>query len=203
MRVLRAILILSLSCSLVFLPSAYSAEVLALPASDLIAPDIHHDPITKVVAFGERTTIRATVTDNSGIKDVFFFYREINTNEFKPLRLTREPDSDVYSAKLPPIEERIEYYLQATDLAENTVLLGQRFLPLTIAIAPATVPQKIPPAVQEPIDDKISTKKGGVSKWVWIGLGVLAVGALASGGENSDKVPPTATGTATITGPAP
>jgi len=197
MQLLRAILILCFSYTLVFLPPAHSNEALALSMGDLIAPEIYHDPIAKVFSPDESIIIRTTVTDNNGIKNVYFFYREVNSVEFKSLRLKRELDSDIYSAKLPSVEAPgIEYYLQATDLAENSVFLGQRFSLLTIVVAPAI-------EVKTPKPKEVAEEKGGISKWVWIGLGALAVGAFASGGDSDNEPPPIGTGTAVITGPAP
>ena len=49
-------------------------------------------------------------------------------------------------------------------------------------------------------------EKSGVSKWVWIGLGVVAVGAALAaggGGGGGGEQPPPSTGTIVINGPAP
>jgi len=50
-------------------------------------------------------------------------------------------------------------------------------------------------------------KKPGISKWVWIGLGVVVAGAALSGGgggsDSTEPPPPLSTGGLTVSGPAP
>ena len=206
-RILRVFIVVIVSNSLIFLPliNAYAAESLAFPTGDLIAPEIDSPPITEKLPPGERPTIRATVTDNIGVKNVTIFYRDIGETDFQRKEMERAPGTDDYSATLPAITvPGIEYYIQATDQAGNTLLHGHTFAPLTVNVPAEAIAQQEPEA-SAPEKEAAATSEKGISKWVWIGLGVLEVGALASdsgGGGGDDDDGPT-TGTVTIGGPTP
>ena len=205
-RILRLFIVAIICNSLIFLPlvSAYAAEGLALPAGDVIAPEITAPPITKKIPPGERTTIHATVTDNIGVKNVTIFYRDMGAIDFKRTEMMRELGTkDEYMATLPEImAPGIEYYIQATDNAGNTILHGHTFSPLTLTVSPDVLPQEGQDAmVIAPQEEAVAKPAKGINKWVWIGLGVLAVGALAGGGGGGGDEP--TTGTVTITGPTP
>jgi len=200
MKLLRLILVALLSFSFVLFPSVQAAE-LALPSGDLIAPVIEHAPIEKDIYAGEQISIEATVTDNVGVESVTLFYREVNATEFKRLKMNRDLDSFIYTAQLTATDSPgLEYYIQATDLAGNTLLFGYSFSPLTIAVVPAAI-------VDSTVKPDEEQKKSGISKWVWIGLGVVAAGAaLSGGGGGSDTTappPPPSIGGLTISGPTP
>jgi len=205
-RILRGLLVAIISHSLIFLPlvNASAAEGLAFPAGDLIAPNIDSPPITEKIPAGERVTIHATVTDNVGVKNVTIFYRDMGETNFKREEMRQEPGTDDYSATLPDIiAPGIEYYIQATDQAGNTLLHGHTFAPLTLNVSPSASPQEEKGAVAAaPQGEEAAESKKGISKWVWIGLGVLAVGAIAasSGGDDNGGVN---TGAVNITGPTP
>ena len=201
-RILRLFIVAIISNSLIFLPlvNTYAAEGLALPSGDLIAPEIISPPITNKIPPGD-TTIHATVSDNVGVKSVTVFYRNIGATDFQRTEMMREIGTEDYSVTLPAImAPGIEYYIQATDQAGNTILHGHTFSPLTLAVSPDVLPQEGQDAMAvAPQDEK--TEKKGVSKWVWIGLGVLAVGAIAASGGGDTTV--ATTGTINITGPTP
>jgi len=212
MKLIRIVLVSFLSSSLMFMPVVYAAE-LALPSGDLVAPVIKHTPIGKDIPPGQAVDVKATITDNVGVKEAILFYRVIDTNDFKRMRMKRDLDSDTYAAKLPTITAPgVEYYIQATDLAGNTLLYGHSFSPLTITVAPVAIDDgdtKEAVAATEfaPIEEG-KEEKSGISKWVWVGLGVVAVAALAGGGGGGgggstpgDSSPNT--GTVTINGPVP
>ncbi|NOX91029.1 MAG: hypothetical protein GXP18_00835 [Gammaproteobacteria bacterium] len=209
MKLHRIILVALSSFFFALFPVAQAAE-LALPSGDLIAPVIEHTPIKKDIYTGEQIDIKATVTDNVGVKNVILFYRDADTVEFKRLKMNRDLDSFIYTAQLAATDSPgLEYYIQATDLAGNTLLFGYSFSPLTIAVVPVAVDNiaatdnsdtnaaaAATPAVEE-------KKKSGISKWVWIGLGVVAAGAALSGGGGNNSDPPPTTGSLTISGPTP
>ena len=205
-RILRSFIVAIISSSLIFLPlvNANAAEGLALPSGDLIAPEIQSPPITKKIPPGERTTINATVTDNVGVKNVTIFYRNMGATDFKRKEMMRELGTEDYSVTLSEmIEPGIEYYIQATDQAGNTILHGHTFSPLTLTVSSDALPQEGQDAMAAAPQDEKAEKKG-ISKWVWIGLGVLAVGAIAaSGGDSGGGTTEPTTGTITITGPTP
>ena len=211
-RILHRFLVVIISHSLIFLPmvNTNAAEDLAFPGGDLIAPEIDSPPITQKIAPGERVTVNATVTDNVGVKNVTIFYRDMGETNFKREEMVQSPGTNDYSTTLPEIiAPGIEYYIQATDQAGNTLLHGHTFAPLTLNVQADAIAgeEQLAAAPQE---KAAAESKKGVSKWVWIGLGVLAVGALAAaaggGGDDGGSVPgepePTS-GTVNITGPTP
>lgn len=204
-RRLRSFLIIIISNCLAFLPlvNIKAAENLALPSGDVIAPEIKHTPNTSLVPAGEFINIHATVTDNVGVKDVTIFYRDkISTGEYKRTKMTREQGTDFYSAALPGVmAPGVEYYLQATDLAGNTILHGHTFSPLSITMTPGAPAQEGAGERTMALQDDVAEPANkGINKWVWIGLGVLAVAGLA--GSDSGDPDPT-TGTIVITGSTP
>jgi len=213
MKLLRMILVVLLSFSFVLFPVVQAAE-LALPSGDLIAPVIEHAPIEKDIYAGQQIDIKATVTDNVGVENVILFYRDANAAEFKRLKMNRDLDSFIYTAQLIASDSPgLEYYIQATDLGGNTLLFGYSFSPLTIAVVPAAM-DSIAATDNSDTHAAIAAstvkldgekKKSGISKWVWIGLGVVVAGAaLSGGGGGSDSTePPAATGSLTISGPTP
>ncbi len=207
MKLRRMMLVTLLSVSFVLFPIVQAAE-LALPSGDLIAPVIEHAPIEKDIYAGQQVDIKATVTDNVGVKNVILFYRDANVTEFKRLKMNRDLDSFVYTAQLTATDSPgLEYYIQATDLAGNTLLFGYSFSPLTIAVVPAAMGDIATENGTTTVasSTKVGEEKSGISKWVWIGLGVVVAGAALSGGGggggNGPEPPPT--GTLTISGPTP
>ncbi len=109
-----------------------------MPVGDLIAPEIKQSPITTNILPGELANIRATVTDNAGVKSVTIFYRNTGAVDFKRTEMMRELGTDHYAATLPEIiAPSVEYYIRATDHAENAILHGHTFSPLTITVLPA------------------------------------------------------------------
>jgi len=207
MKWFQMILVALLSFSFVLFPVVQAAE-LALPSGDLIAPSIEHTPIEKDIYAGQQIDIKATVTDNVGVKNVILFYRDVNATEFKRLKMNRDLDSFIYTAQLTATNSpSLEYYIQATDQGGNTVLFGYSFSPLTIAVILTAMDNSDANAVvtASTVEVDGEQKKSGISKWVWIGLGVVAAGAaLSGGGGGSDSTaPPPPTGGLTISGPTP
>ncbi len=119
--------------------------------------------------------------------------------------MNRNLDSFIYTAQLTATDSPgLEYYIQATDLAGNTLLFGYAFSPLIITVVPAAM-DNIAATDNSDTGGGEEKKKSGISKWVWIGLGVVVAGAALSGGGggggNGPEPPPT--GTLTISGPTP
>ncbi len=213
MKLRRMMLVALLSISFILFPVAQAAE-LALPSGDLVAPVIEHTLVEKDIDSGQRVDIKATVTDNVGVKNVILFYRNANATEFKRLKMNRDLDSFIYTAQLTTTDSPgLEYYIQATDLAGNTLLFGYSFSPLTIAVVPVAADNiavtdnsdanaVMAASTAKTVEEK---KKSGISKWVWIGLGVVVAGAALSGGGGggNDSDPPPTTGSLAISGPTP
>ena len=91
----------------------------------------------------------------------------------------------------------LEYYVQATDNAGNTLLHGYSFSPLsvkTVASDNAVTGANSSTAYFEAEESESS------NMWLWIGLGALAVVvAVAAGGGGGDDGGGTPSGTATLT----
>lgn len=197
--------------ALIYIPIVQAAQ-LSLPSGDLVAPEVSHQVISDNLEAGSSVQLKARVTDNVGVKSVTLFYRTKGTEEYNRTIMNRVGESDDYAVTLGKdalVEPGIEYYIQAMDLAGNTLLHGYSFSPLSVNVIPGALP---PPtesvAATEPTEPvapaKEEEKKSSKKTWLWIALGVLAVGAiaaLASGG--SDDGGGDETGTVVVTAPNP
>lgn len=193
----------------VFQPIAHlSAQELALPAADITAPKIEHATISEEMPAGQPLSITVGVTDETGVKAVTLFYRVKGTENYQRLPMSQQGGTNNYLAVIPSDDSRvpgIEYYVQAEDLAGNTLLRGYDFMPLQIAVYETT------PVV--PIEEEKPMVKKGLSttQWVLIGLGVAAaagiVAAVAGGGGGGSSGggggTPASTGSITVGAPAP
>ncbi|MFV2055233.1 MAG: hypothetical protein ACC707_02155 [Thiohalomonadales bacterium] len=197
--------------SLLYPPFVFAAK-LSLPSGDLIAPEVTHEVISEKFIFGESAQINARVTDNVGVKSVILFYRTTGSIDYKRIAMTKGEDSDSYFVRLgyeDVQEPGIEYYIQATDLAGNTLLYGYSFSPLVVGVGPVSMPGSSTIAATEPTEEIVIQQdqpmKKNTKKWLWIGLGVLAAGAIIASSQGSDD--PVAgkseSGAITITGPPP
>ena len=163
-------------------------------ADDVAAPHIVYTPASAAVTAGVGYKIEATVKDDQQIDVVTLFYRTLGEVMYKEVQMTRRPDSDVYIASLPDVDIRepgLEYYLMAKDQAGNSVMRGFSFEPLKLTVNPAVKPSVVADVVTETpsMETRIPAApetKSATSKWLWIGLSVLAVGAaVAAGGSDS------------------
>lgn len=201
-RAFRGLWAVCLNIPLVFSPivQAQQGDQLALPAPDPIAPVVVHEPAAEGTAAGEPLAISATVTDNVGVSTVTLFYRAVGEESYKRVQMRRIGTTDMYMATVAADEVRepgVEYYIQASDTAGNSLLHGYSFSPLRVGVAAAMAPVAAAPSAT----GAQAKKEGGVN-WLWIVLGVGAVAALAAsgggGGGNGDK-----TGDVVIGGPLP
>jgi len=167
--------------SLIFSPIV-TAEQLSLPANDMTAPEISHTPISSVVKEGSSQKIAATVTDDSGVKSVTLFYRAVGASHYEREAMKRALDSNEYSATIKISDSGVQYYIQAEDVQGNTVLNGYSFSPFTIRVAKAGEENNAGGAADNAFAGSEKEESSSSMKWVWIGLGVLAAGALAGGG---------------------
>lgn len=200
-NILRSIIIILVCSSLAYSPllSAQEAAQLSLPSGDPVPPEFTQEVYENTVQPGSDHEIILKVTDNVGVEDVSLYFRVIGTDEYKRRIMTKVGETDNYSVKVNADEIKppgIEYFVQAKDLAGNTVTLGYDFSPLSVNLV-APVPQNDVPPIPPPDGDK------GISKWVWIGLGALVLGAaaLSGGGGGDDGAPSTATLNVTATEP--
>jgi hypothetical protein len=219
----KIVLLFTLIQSLIFNPIVYADEQSSLPSPDVTAPTVVQTPITQGVKSGGNQEITATVTDDKGVKAVTLFYRSVGDKEYRRKAMMRIIGTDKYNAVIDNMPEQgLEYYIQAVDFAGNSLLHGYSFSPLVIH-AEQDMPEA-PPSTTQPMEAstaKTVEKKTSSSNrtWLWIGLGALVVGALASGGNGGgasggsadgsgggDIPPPSGkptTGTVTVDAPLP
>jgi hypothetical protein len=182
-RVLCVLAALILSVSSASLPVAHAQSA----AEDYEPPLIEHDVIERAAAAGSQE-FAANVVDNQALADVILYYRFAGEEEFRMLPMTQVAASAVYSASVESDindARSIEYYIQARDEAGNRVVKGFAFSPLVRLIGDGSDVQQATVAESAP-------KSSSGRRWLYIGLGVLAVGAIAaaanSGGSDD---PPT------------
>jgi len=205
-----------------FFSPLLSAQELALPSGDLIAPSITFEPPSELVSAGGSQKISAKVTDNVGVQSVTIFYRTVGTELYQRALMSRGGVADHYSTMIFDVKAPgIEYYIQAVDLAGNALLKGYSFSPLVINVKGSEAPKSEPvsadlepresiaatPSNQE-IRDKIKKSSNFDNKtWLWIGLGALAVGGLVAAGSDSGggggSTSASPTGSIVISAPAP
>ncbi len=147
---------------------------------DFESPIIEHieregGPLGSLEIFG------ATVVDNDDIESVTLYYRFSGEKEFAQRSMREIATSSFYSVNVPTSNvplgtDSIEYYLQAEDLSGNLVLKGFAFQPLVRFFEPVKTIVDTTPVI-EPIAEPVESK--GVN-WLYVGLGVLAVGAIAA-----------------------
>lgn len=199
LKILRFLVVLLLSQSLIFISFAHAGQ-LALPSGDLIAPQITHEPLHENVKAGSIQKIQASITDNVGIKTVTLFYRTTGSDNYKRTTMNQVEGTNDYIATLgfeDTVEPGIEYYIQAVDLAGNALLYGYSFSPLKVGVIADELTVGIADTYTGPAtsdnENNSTDEKKKTNKWLWIGLGVLAVGvvaAVAGGGGDDGGAPP-------------
>lgn len=166
-------------------------------SDDMIAPEVEQKNYVDTVTNGSNHEVIVTVTDNNKVKQVLLYYRAIGTKEYKYKTMRNDILKDDYAATISSDEISsigIEYYIQAKDLSGNTILHGYSFSPLSVKTVSSDSVKTAS------TDDKSSIKEedDSYNKWIWIGLGVLALGAAAASSGGGDSGGETATGTLTV-----
>jgi hypothetical protein len=201
-RNLRLFIVLLLSAGFIYSPILQAAQPSSSPAKST-APEISHGMIPGTLEAGSSVQIKVTVSDKEGIKSVTLFYRTKGTKAYKRTAMYRIGDSDEYAVTLGKddlVAPGVEYYIQALDLAGNTLEHGYANSPLALTVVPvAPKAQSNEIVTQKTVAGSVlDDEKAGKKKhrtWLWIGLGALAVGAIAAvasggnngGGTNSDR----------------
>ncbi len=182
---------------LIFILSVVQAFPLAVfAAPDIEAPTIQHQGFSGPVPPGS-LEITAKVMDDQGVAAVTLFYRTSGEAIFKELPMKLPKGGAQYQVTLPEDAVQspgLEYYIVAEDQAGNSVMRGFSFDPLTVSVMPSGAAK----VAQD------SPTKG--KNWLWIGLGALAVGALAAGGGGGGGgggATTAATGAVEISAPVP
>ena len=109
--------IISVSLILVFIPSILHPQ--NIPNSDDTAPEIETVKATDPILIYEEIEIKANVTDDSGIKEVFLCYESFDGIE-KSIPMYRENGS-IYAGRIPPqnFTGKLIYYIYAEDTEKN------------------------------------------------------------------------------------
>jgi len=205
-KFLKSSVIIFVCTALAYAPLPRAGQ-LSLPSGDLVAPEITQETYVQSVAPDSDHTITVKVTDDVGVKQVTLFYRVIGESNYKRRTMQKVGQSDDFLAKVNADEIRspgIEYYIQAVDLAGNTLLHGYEFSPLSVTIDADAAQPDLAESEETPMFEPTTEKeKKGISKWVWIGLGALVVGAVAAGGGGGDSAPPPSTATLSVTATEP
>jgi len=215
-RWLRITVLYAMLLSFISPISVYANDELSLPGFDITAPLIEHDANEVNLRKGIGNVIKATVTDDIGVGEVSLFFRPEGNDRFIRIQMRPAKAKNIYAATLPELDSgNMEYYIQATDTSGNKILKGKQFIPLIAKVngsttTPPSGDQDEPIAPVPIIQTQISAEKEektGISKWVWIGAGVLAVGAIAAassgGGDSGGGNPPANTVNVTVSAPLP
>ena len=174
--------------SLILNPVLYAQSVSS--AVDFDPPEIRHLTDNSVVPEGQSASISATVKDNVGIESVVLHFRVNAEQQYSARDMIRSDQTDLFIATLEPdeiVQPSLEYYFEATDTNGNAVLEGFPLIPFSLAVGDAVMQKSVASGI-----DGDGSSDSGLSKksWLWIGLGVLAAGALASsaggGGSGGD-----------------
>ena len=178
---------------------------LALPPRDRIKPIIsHEEKYINTVKKGADHQITVSVTDNVGVKQVTLYYRTIHTKKYERMTMDNIVNTDDYHATIKSDKIKVpgvEYYVEAIDKAGNKS--GHSAETFSVTIDDVAAGTKLSDSAEDFSILKESDDDKGISKWVWIGLGVVLVGAVASSSSGGGDEEPAATGTVTITGPTP
>ncbi|MFK8083100.1 MAG: hypothetical protein AB8B97_22695 [Granulosicoccus sp.] len=149
-------------------------------SSDFESPIIEHIALDTGLIGGVEV-FGATVVDNVEIEAVSLFYRFSGEKQFAELPMREIASSAFYSVKVdtanvPLDTSAIEYYLQAEDTSGNIVLKGFAFQPLLRTFTPSAT-QSVP-QITKPAAPTATASKN--LKWVYVAVGVLAVGVIAA-----------------------
>lgn len=195
------------------------AQEVTIDGGDITAPVIQHDPQAETANAGRPLEIIAIISDDQEVSEATLFYRVQGNREYFSINMTLK-EAKSYSATIPQdevIEPGLEYFIQSTDEAGNSILRGFSFEPLVILVSPY-IPDF---GTQEELvsedyntDDLVLKSEFGKTTpwykkwWVWtIASGVVLATAAAAGsgggsGGGGGQEPPT-TGTAVIDGAIP
>ncbi|MCB1755778.1 MAG: hypothetical protein KDJ38_09660 [Gammaproteobacteria bacterium] len=196
-RLISCSLSLILSLSPAMIPLAHSQT-----ASDIKPPQVLHEPDSESVSSNLPHVISATVSDENGVGKVTLFFRAIGESVFNSVDMTPTSSGDVYMTELdaslltPP---GLEYYIQAEDTAGNTLLRGFTFEPLVLNVTEGADSSTLASESAKEVNESSLSS----NKWLWIGLGVLAVGGLAAGGGGGGGGGSNDGDTVTISAPIP
>ena len=150
---------------------------------DVEPPLIEHDAI-ELGEPGVAQEFTASVVDDRELAEVLLFHRFAGEESFDETPMRRVATSSTYTATVSTEggdTRSIEYYIQARDEAGNRVIKGYAFSPLVRRMdggAGAAV------AGSDPVPE---ARSGSGRRWLYVGLGVLAVGGDRRGGRRERR----------------
>ncbi|MEE9335276.1 MAG: hypothetical protein V3U65_14400 [Granulosicoccaceae bacterium] len=148
---------------------------------DLDPPLIEHEIISEVES-NTRQTFVASVVDDDELESVRMFYRFSGEPTYSSVLMNRVSYSSSYIAQIntdPNIATTIEYYIQARDQSGNRTVRGYAFNPLmrSITVEDAGLAGN---TRNTGLKDTSATESGRSRKTLYIVIGVLTLGLLAS-----------------------
>ena len=146
---------------------------------DITAPSIAHTPsINKGVA-GEVQTVVAEISDNQAVEQAQLIYRTSTSEFYSSTNMSADVTNTTWLATIDTTTEDtlVHYYTVAEDTDGNRVQKGSDSSPLTLSLQQPELFSAAAPV-----------KKDNRTRWVAVGLGILAVGAIlaVSGGSGGD-----------------
>lgn len=171
-------------------PSSLLAQV--SESSTDAFPTIQYDQNEE--GFDDPYTFTVNVSDDYGVSSVSLLYRFDGEKEFRELEMNQVSDG-IYSAKLPRDSQGdgvVRYYFLATDNQGNVVTKGFVFDPFFRVLVAQS--QEM---ADTPTSDSISEPQGTKLRALYIALGLLVLGAVASaagGGSGGDGSGPECVG---------
>ena len=156
-------------------------------------PPILELEVVETGTAGDSQVFSATVTDNEEVSEVVLYVRVQGVDDYQRVPMSPIPGTSIYTVTVDistTSSTVVEYYMNASDISGNRVVQGFAFDPL---LRDLSAPNELA-ATSEPVAAPVAApapKRSGLStgrKILYIGLGVLAVGAIAaaaSGGGSS------------------
>jgi len=96
-QILRKVLVIFICHALAYAPLINAAQ-LSLPSGDLVAPEITQLKYSDTVAEGSNHKVTVNVTDNTAVKQVTLYYREIGTEKYQRKQMQNTAKTDNYQA---------------------------------------------------------------------------------------------------------
>jgi hypothetical protein len=175
---------------------------------DMLAPFIDHSIMEGTHTEKTPIEVHATITDDNAVSEVSLFYRagaaSKKNERYTEIKMISN-QTDGYDVLIPAekmLGPKIEYYIQASDMAGNTASKGNLASPLVVAIGTETASQSDQASIQDQAsvqdaalfstdNDAAASEYDAIYKpakpwhkkwWVWTIASVVLVGAAAGGG---------------------
>ncbi len=175
---------------------------------DLDPPQVDHIPVASGVA-GAIQSISVRASDVQGIASVTLFYRSNTSVEYKQQLMRPVYGTENFTAGIDTSPEHsvIEYYFLVIDTGGNKVLNGFPYEPFARMLTAPVIDNAGGSESQIAADQEAKAsgtgtagsgaagatgegRRSNASRLLWIALGVLAVGALASAGGGGGSSQP-------------